>query len=186
MSLEQKSDAPEWLGKKGIINEVLFCKEFTELYPMKYIDGKFITIDGEISLDKVSAQIGDMLIPYVFTNLARKVKSLTDALKLYCHTDKLITCPDEIHIQNGILKTSGRFIHEKRFCVNRLNVRYKSNQSEPTIFLQFLRDMLDDEDILTLQEYLGYCLIPSNRGQAMRRQVTDRDCDESDFRRVYD
>ena len=167
MSLEQKSDAPEWLGKKGIINEVLFCKEFTELYPIKYIDGKFITIDGEISLDKVSSLVGDMLIPYVFTNLARKVKSLTDALKLYCHTDKLLTCSDEIHVQNGILKTSGRFIPEKRFCVNRLNVRYKPNQSEPTIFLQFLRDMLDDEDILTLQEYLGYCLIPSNRGQAM-------------------
>ena len=28
-------------------------------------------------------------------------------------------------------------------------------------------DMLDMEDITTLQEYLGYCLIPSTRGQAM-------------------
>ena len=153
MNCKQNSDIPEWLSDKGVINEVLFCKEFTEFYPMKYIDNKFITVDGEITLDKVSAQIGNMLIPYVSTSLARKVKSLTDALKLYCHTDKLITCSDEIHLLNGILKTSGRFIPEKRFCVNRLNVHYKQNQTEPTVFLNFLSDMLEDEDIVTLQEY---------------------------------
>ncbi len=167
MSYRPSSDAPEWLSDKGVINEVMFCKEFTELYPMKYINNKFITVDGETTLDKVSAQVGNMLIPHVSTSLARKVKSLTDALKLYCHTDKLITCSDEIHLLNGVLKTSGRFIPEKRFCINRLNVHYRQNQTEPTIFLNFLRDMLEDEDIMTLQEYLGYCLIPSTRGQSM-------------------
>ncbi len=35
------------------------------------------------------------------------------------------------------------------------------------MFLKFLHDMLEDEDILTLQEYLGYCLIPSTKAQAM-------------------
>ena len=30
-----------------------------------------------------------------------------------------------------------------------------------------LSDLLEAEDILTLQEYLGYCLIPTNRGQVM-------------------
>jgi len=167
MNYKPSSDAPEWLSDKGVINEVLFCKEFTEFYPMKYIDNKFITVDGETTLDKVSAQVGNMLIPYVSTSLARKVKSLTDALKLYCHTDKLINCSDEIHLSNGILKTNGRFIPEKRFCVNRLNVHYKQNQTEATVFLNFLSDMLEDEDIITLQEYLGYCLIPSTRGQSM-------------------
>lgn len=167
MSCKENYEAPEWLSEKGVINEVMFCKEFTELYPMKYIDNKFITIDGEFAPDKVSALIGNMLIPYVSTSLARKVKSLTDALRVYCHADKPITCPDEIHVLNGILKVSGRFIPEKRLCMNRLNVRYAPNQSAPEVFLKFLGDMLDDEDILTLQEYLGYCLIPSTRGQAM-------------------
>lgn len=167
MSYERNSDNPEWLSDKGVINEVLFCKEFVEMYPLKYIDNKFISVDGTVPVDKVSAQISNMLIPHVYTNLARKVKSLTDALKLYCHTDRLITCSDEIHIQNGILKTSGRFISRKDFCVNRFNVRYTENQKEPYVFLKFLRDMLEEEDILTLQEYLGYCLIPSTKGQAM-------------------
>ena len=30
-----------------------------------------------------------------------------------------------------------------------------------------MSDLLEAEDILTLQEYLGYCLIPTNRGQVM-------------------
>ena len=35
------------------------------------------------------------------------------------------------------------------------------------IWLRFLSDLLEPEDILTLQEYLGYCLIPTNRRQVM-------------------
>lgn len=167
MAYKQNYESPEWLSDKGVIDEVQFCKEFTELHPLKYINNKFITLDGTVSSDKISAMVGDMLIPYVTTGIAKKVKSLTEALKFYCYTDKLITCSDEIHLLNGILKTSGRFIPEKRFCINRLNVRYTQNQCEPKVFLQFLRDMLEDEDIITLQEYLGYCLIPSTRGQAM-------------------
>lgn len=167
MNCRQNYEPPEWLSEKGVINEVLFCKEFTDIYPLKYIDNKFITVDGEIATDKVSALVGNMLIPYISTSLARKVKSLTDAFKLYCHTDKLIACSDEIHLLNGILKIRGRFIPEKRFCLNRLNVHYKQNQTEPTAFLNFLRDMLEDTDILTLQEYLGHCLIPSTRAQSM-------------------
>ena len=34
-------------------------------------------------------------------------------------------------------------------------------------WLHFLSELLEDEDILTLQEYLGYCLIPNTRDQTM-------------------
>lgn len=37
----------------------------------------------------------------------------------------------------------------------------------PETWLRFLSDLLEAEDILTLQEYLGCCLIPTNRGQVM-------------------
>lgn len=33
MAYEQNYENPEWLSDKGIINEVQFCKEFTELHP---------------------------------------------------------------------------------------------------------------------------------------------------------
>lgn len=34
-------------------------------------------------------------------------------------------------------------------------------------WLNFLSELLEPDDLLTLQEYLGYCLIPTNRGQTM-------------------
>lgn len=168
MPYKQKSPRPEWLSEKGIVNEVLFSAEFLKQHPMKYVNDKFISVDGTMSDSKVSALVGEMMIPYVSTGLARKIKSATDALKFMCHADTLPCCSDEIHVRNGILKTSGRFIPEKRFCMNRLNVIYRENENrDPVVFLRFLNDMLEQEDILTLQEYLGYCLIPSTKGQAM-------------------
>ena len=38
---------------------------------------------------------------------------------------------------------------------------------QPDRWLTFLHELLDDADIPTLQEYLGYCLIPSTKGQKM-------------------
>lgn len=37
---------------------------------------------------------------------------------------------------------------------------------QPVTWL-LLSELLEAEDILTLQEYLGYCLLPTNRGQTM-------------------
>ena len=41
------------------------------------------------------------------------------------------------------------------------------NAPQPVTWLRFLSELLEEMDILTLQEYLGYCLIPTNRGQVM-------------------
>ena len=35
------------------------------------------------------------------------------------------------------------------------------------MWLRFLSELLYPEDIPTLQEFIGYCLIPSNKGQRM-------------------
>ena len=50
---------------------------------------------------------------------------------------------------------------------NRFPVAYNPNAPKPVLWLQFLDGLLYPEDIPTLQEYIGYCLIPSNKGQRM-------------------
>ena len=50
---------------------------------------------------------------------------------------------------------------------NRLPVRYNPKAAQPTHWLRFLFDLLHPEDIPTVQEFIGYCLIPSNKGQRM-------------------
>lgn len=110
-------------------------------------------------------------MPHVTNNVAAVVKRLTEALKLYCFTEPIVPKEDEIHLLNGILKTDGTWVPEKKFCLNRLNITYNpdiwNGVYYPEKFLLFLMEMLDIDDITTLQEYLGYCLIPSTKGQAM-------------------
>lgn len=165
------ASSPSWLGGFGQLDEPLFCSEFAMNYPLMYYDNRFYDIDGEVSEDMIAFMISEAVMPHVTNNVAATVKRLVEALKLYCYSDPLIPAEDEIHLLNGVLKTDGTWIPEKEFCVNRLNVNYDpeiwNEVYYPEKFLTFLMDMLDMEDITTLQEYLGYCLIPSTRGQAM-------------------
>ena len=76
--------------------------------------------------------------------------------------------PDRIHLSNGTLFLDGTFVEGKPKIVrNRFPVSYKPNAPKPVLWLQFLDGLLYPEDIPTLQEYIGYCLIPSNKGQRM-------------------
>ena len=44
---------------------------------------------------------------------------------------------------------------------------YRADAPAPEYWLRFLSELLEPEDIPALQEYLGYCLIPSTKGQKM-------------------
>ena len=75
---------------------------------------------------------------------------------------------DRIHLSNGTLFLDGKFVEGKSEIVrNRFPVAYNPNAPKPVLWLQFLDGLLYPEDIPTLQEYIGYCLIPSNKGQRM-------------------
>lgn len=163
-------NSPDWVMDFNSINEVKFCKYFVEKNPMVCIGGKLLSIDGEIDMEKLNSNVSREIMQYMTTGISKKVKSITEALKLYCYSEELPLREDEIHLQNGTLKTDGSFTEERYFCRNRLNVSYERNPQGayyPEHFLTFLYDLLDAEDIDTLQEYLGYCLIPSTKGQKM-------------------
>ena len=75
---------------------------------------------------------------------------------------------DRIHLANGTLFLDGSFTEGKPDIVRcRLPVAYNPDAPTPTRWLAFLDGLLYPEDIPTLQEYIGYCLIPSNKGQRM-------------------
>lgn len=62
----------------------------------------------------------------------------------------------------------GTFIPEKPDIVRmRLPVNYNPDAPEAATWLSFLNQLLYPEDTPTLQEFIGYCLIPSNKGQRM-------------------
>ena len=161
---------PAWLNDKGIVNEVRFCQELVEKTPLICVKGKFYGLDGHISDDIISRDISIKLTEFVTSNISRKVKNLLEALKLHCHSAPPEMNPYQIHLLNGIINIDGQFSPEKQFCVNRLQVNYDptlTDPPKPERFLQFINELLYPEDIPTFQEYLGYCLIPSTKGQAM-------------------
>ena len=105
---------------------------------------------------------------FVLDNLAKKEKQVLDALRIETYTPEWKPQLDRIHLQNGTYFLDERgFVPEKELCLNRLPVEYQPDAPAPTKWLEFLDGLLIPEDILTLQEYLGYLLIPSTKAQKM-------------------
>ena len=153
-------------GKK--INEAIFCEEFIRDFPMLCINGTFFTVDGMVSDESgMRREIYNRIKPYLTTGLSKKVSNLVDVLRLECASQSLPIYLDRIHVRNGTYYLNGNFSAQKEFCRNRLPVLYNPAAPKPETWLRFLSELLNDEDIPTLQAFMGYCLIPSTKGQKM-------------------
>ncbi len=161
------NELPLWFdGKK--VNEVLFCEDYLQKHPMKCIGGSLFTTEGRISDEEsVRKEIYEMLRPYLSSGLAKRASGLLEMVKLEAYAPNLPIQEDRIHVANSTLFLNGKFDEHMDFCRNRLPVKFNPNAPQPVTWLRFLTELLEDEDIKTLQEYLGSCLIPTTRGQTM-------------------
>lgn len=151
----------------GQINEIAFCEYFLKKNPLKCIGGKFFGLDGILLDSDVEKEIYRMIRSVVTKGVSKKVKQLLEVLRLEAYSEELPIQMDRIHVKNGTYFLDGSFTEEKEFCLNRLPVSYTEKSFHPKKWLQFLSDLLEADDILTLQEYMGYCLMPSNKAQKL-------------------
>ena len=158
---------PDWYdGKK--VDEVLFCREFLSEHPMICVKGSFFTVEGRITDEEgLRKQIYEKLSAYVKTGLSRRVDGLLSTLKVEAYCPELPLQTDRIHVANGTLFLDGQFTTEKEYCRNRLPVRYDPDACFPPEWITFLDQLLETDDIFTLQEFMGYCLIPTTKAQKM-------------------
>ena len=160
-------EQPSWYDGK-MIDEVAFCASFLHQHPMKCVRNRLFTVDGMIEDEgKIQQMILDEVMTCQSIGIAKKVKSLFDTVKLMAYSEPLPIETDRIHVANGTYFLNGTFTGNKTYCNNRMRVKYNPNAPQPQKWLHFLSDLLVPEDIPTLQEYLGYCLIPSTKGQKM-------------------
>ena len=161
------NELPVWYdGRK--INEVAFCQAFLRERPMVCVKGSFFTVDHRITDEReLRKRIYDMLRPFVKNGVAKNVDSLVEALRSEAYLEDLPVQTDRIHVANGTLFLDGSFTEEKTFCRNRLPVCYDPVALPPLRWLQFLSELLNEEDISTLQEFMGYCLFPTTKAQKM-------------------
>ena len=161
------ADIAVWFDGKAI-NEVIFCEEFLRDYPMITVNGTFFTVNGIVNDEnRMKKEIYDRIKPYVTSNIAKRVTNLLDVMRMECCAADLLLYQDRIHVANGTYHLDGTFSTEKDYCRNRLPVAYAPDAPQPVIWLHFLSQLLEPEDILTLQEFIGYCFIPSTKGQKM-------------------
>lgn len=161
------ADIAVWFDSKAI-NEVIFCEEFLRDYPMITVNGTFFTVNGIVNDEnRLKKEIYDRIKPYVTSNIAKRVTNLLDVMRMECCAADLLLYQDRIHVANGTYHLDGTFSTEKDYCRNRLPVAYHPEAPQPVTWLHFLSQLLEPEDILTLQEFIGYCFIPSTKGQKM-------------------
>ncbi len=159
---------PIWFDGKNI-NEALFCDEFLQTHKIIFTSGAFFTPDGRVTDElPLRGEIFEELKCCAVSNIPRKISNIVELMKLAALVEDFPPEADRIHLANGTLFLDGRFVEGKPEIVrNRFPVAYNPNAPKPVLWLKFLDGLLYPEDIPTLQEYIGYCLIPSNKGQRM-------------------
>lgn len=167
MPQEINKTPPDWLTDKKKLNEVAFCREFLQNHPVKCIGGAFFNVDGRIPEETIQRMIYEEIKDHVTMGVSKKVKNLIGVLKLECEAAPPPFQTDRIHVANGTVFLNGSFSEEKEFCRNRLPVTYNPSAPAPAAWLAYLHDLLIPEDILTVQEYFGYCLISTTKAQKM-------------------
>lgn len=158
---------PKWAEGKHI-DEIGFCREFLTLYPMAYCDGCFFTEKGRMTEQETRKQLYDYLCGFFKSGLVKKTDALLEVLKLECRNVKVETPEYKLVCANGVYDICGGWLGKQQaYYRYRLPVNYNPNAPEPVRWKRFLEDLLEPEDILTLQEYMGYCLLPIPYAQKM-------------------
>ncbi len=165
---KSKGDIPCWVTDRGI-SEIKFANEFLKTHEIRTVGSTFFTVDGRISdEDALRKEIFDRIQPYLENGLSKKVNAILDCIRIQSYTPDLPLRRDRIHVANGTFFLHGAFLRpEKEFCRNRLPVAYNPEAPDPVTWIRFLEELLEPQDILTLQEFMGYCLLPTTKAQKM-------------------
>lgn len=149
------------------IDEVRIARDIMIHLNLVYTDGAFFNEDGRFrDEDALRREIYRRIIPYTTSNVPRRVENVLQVLRMEA-AGELPLSEGVIHLKNGTYHLVDGFSEHKMTCRHRLNVSYDPNCKRPELWLKFLHDLLEEEDIATLQEFLGYCLLPVNYGQKM-------------------
>ena len=161
-------NCPAWF-RAGTINEAIFCQEYLSKHKLLFTENAFFTPEGKLTDEApLKADVYRELEPFASTSVTKKISNIIGLMKISAQTDKLLPQTDRIHLANGTLMLDGSFSESMNEIVrSRFPIRYNPNAGVPEKWLYFLDLLLYPEDIPTLQEYVGYCLIPRTAAKKM-------------------
>jgi len=157
------ASSKEWY-EDGKINETKFVVVFARSMSLKYINNSFYYYDGIVSDNDLKNTIFLIIADTIKVRVSNVINNIINSLENYCYIPNYKPQENIINVSNGTITIKNRkidFNNDKIFSVNRLNVNYINSEDEPTEWLNYLNQLLNEQDIDILQEYIGYCLIPS-------------------------
>ena len=156
-----------WNGKK--LDTTAFCREYLKGHDIRCINGVFFTPDGYCQTEDIKAEIYGLIKDCVRSFPAQTAGNIVENLKIEAKSKELLVDDNLIHFANGTYNASTCLkTDEKLFCRNRLPVDYTGVTAKaPEHWMRFVNELLEPEDVKTLQEFMGYCMIPSTRAQKM-------------------
>ena len=161
---EKKTDRPD---------EAAFARKFISRHKLMTYSGSTFGVNGLIPDDHLRHMVYDELLHSEDSSLRRgslknRVTSVIDAIKAMTYVEDISAQEHLIHYSNGTLNLQTvEFTEEKDVCLNRLCVPFTDDPHTPERWLKFLDELLYPEDIPTLQQFMGYLMIPSTRAQKM-------------------
>lgn len=148
------------------VDEKLYITEFVKTQGVRCINNQLYSVDGCMNDGKAKQIIIRDIMGYVKTNHGDKSEKLLKGIKAYCYCEPPKPSLDKIHFQNGTLSRdkNGLFTvwsDQKEFCINRIDTSYNPSAPKPTRFLNYIDSVFYSDDARTIQQYCGYCLIPT-------------------------
>lgn len=176
------------LDKKG--NQTLKYKKFVDVFAKinncVFYNGGFYNPDGEISTQSIRKDIANSLGDAGWeSKLDVPTNSLYASLRDMYSVEVLPVSDKVIPLANGDLHIGDEqwvfHLGEKKHSPYRLSVNYTPVDRPMPLFNKWLNDAFVPEDIQTIQEIMGYCLIPSTAASEAFIIVGDGEAGKSGF-----
>lgn len=160
---------PIWLTKDGV-DEPAFLDDFNAVRGYRCVNGRlYLACRGFVPDTEVLAEIQKQLEGHLSKKLHRTALDLLGALRSRCFMQEPPAEPGRVYFRNGWYSLEDSSFHSDidAFTFYRVAVDFEPEAPAPQKWLTYISGLLDNEDILTFQEFCGYALIPTTRAQKM-------------------
>lgn len=157
-------------NKKGdmCIDENVFARYFVELNHLSYHNGLFFNKHGKISEDIILQDIwGTVEELHINTNVGATCEKIIKVVRIVATKEKVEPRNDIIPFSNGDLYIKEKVFRRNHYCDSpyRFSVPLMTEIKDAPYFSKWLHDLLEEDDIIALQMFLGLCLTTSQKAQ---------------------
>lgn len=160
---------PKMLVPTGPLTDADFIDYYLARHNCKCIAGSIWDERDKWRTDEaIKQEIQRAIAPYVQRGLAKRTNELLAAIKNETYTEPPEPDANKVYFLNGYYDLRDGLAYENQeFSYCTIPHDFILRKTPTPKFTNYLNELLEPDDILTLQEFTGYCLVPSNRADSM-------------------